>query len=84
MWGSVGTFGYEDHDPSFVADYLNTFWGGPITKHCAPVKNDDVELLTNFNIGLTLRYNFAIKTDDIANIVARQEVGGDSSTVCLV
>jgi hypothetical protein len=34
MWGSVGTFGYEDHDPAFVATYLNHFWGPPVEAHC--------------------------------------------------
>ena len=34
MWGSVGTFGYEDHDPAFVAAYLNRFWAPPIEAHC--------------------------------------------------
>ena len=36
MWGTVGTFGYEDHDPEFVAQYLNRVWAGPITTHCSP------------------------------------------------
>ena len=35
MWGSVGTFGYEDHDPGFVAQYLDRFWSGPIVRHCS-------------------------------------------------
>ena len=31
----MGTFGFEDHDAGFVADYLDRFWSGPIAKHCA-------------------------------------------------
>ena len=34
MWGTVGTFGFEDHDAGFVADYLDKFWSGPVGKHC--------------------------------------------------
>lgn len=37
LWGTVGTFGYEDHDPAFVAAYLNRFWAPPIEAHCKEV-----------------------------------------------
>jgi hypothetical protein len=59
MWGSVGTFGFEDHDPVFVAKYLNEFWSGPIAKHCA--KSNDVTRSATRNAA-----NKALRSDEVA------------------